>query len=87
MPIWTFQLKLNRPPTEDERALLHAAGLSDCAIEADGEIEGYREAESVTAAIESVIAQVCTVRDLDARVLNFGTPEGYARLDETGGEA
>lgn len=69
METWNFQLKLNRPVTDDELDALYEAGLDDAAISSSGVADIDREAPSLLEAIISAVTQVRTVKGLRAVAL------------------
>lgn len=69
METWNFQLKLNRPVTDDEIDALYDAGLDDAAISSSGIVDIDREASSLFEAVISAVSQVRLVKGLRAVAL------------------
>jgi hypothetical protein len=65
---WTFQVTLNRDPTDDEIDALYEAGLDDCAVVESRDGSGWlmcdREADDLMEAILSVLVQIREVEGL-----------------------
>lgn len=63
MPVWSFQLRLNRMPTEADVDALFEAGLDDASV-ADTVVDVDREAPTLLAAVTSAASDVRKVSDL-----------------------
>lgn len=61
MKTWSFQLRLNRAPTDDEVEALYEAGLDDAGVETrpnGGLVDVDRVAKNLIAAVVSAVQQV-----------------------------
>jgi len=71
MTIWTFTLRLNRAPTDNEIDALYEAGLDDAAV-TDACLMVDREAPTLLGAITAVAADVRAVPGLRAVAVDTG---------------
>lgn len=79
-PAWHFRLKLSRRPTEHEYGQLVRAGLTT--HHREPVIDVHDHAPTLPAAIESALARITAVGDLDAKVISFGHANTITRAVE-----